>query len=492
LRSILLTGTVMLCAGLTSAQPLSHGIVKLTARTLTAKKLGTGVCLDTPCVHVLTSYHVVALLGTGLKVEGVGIAAVVAATGPQDPGSLDTDVAGSVKRFNPAHDLALLTLRQPLPSRFAGLPLANHEPSVGQPVTRIARHDNAIDYALGTVVSGELQYQSADGLVDLTGHFLMDCGSRPGNSGGAVLDGSGRVLGIVEMRSTEANGRIGTAVAGTALISAFLHDNEPALWARLFDKSVVTLAALPLRDLDWPVALDGPPLPAQAADDPDILVDALRMQVATSVGKMRRMTAQQSMRFWGTDQPEQTWQYQVSMYSDGQRFRTVGGKDMVATALPGPRAGILPESEWYDILSGIANVRLKYLGASSTGGKPVHVFAFRNSASDKVCRFRQRTAAFFGHKEDADFVDCDGIVVADAQFQVLGITHRMSPHFGVVAEWRAAARYELSNLCNCDERDLVPRSMDLSAQMKNGKSYYASERWSDYHVFVAQSLLRTD
>lgn len=491
-RAILFAGVAILGAGVASGQPIAQGVVKLTARTWDSKKLGTGICLDTPCEHVLTSYHVVALMGTRLKVEGVHITTAVAATGPQDSGAVDMVVAGSIVRFNPARDLALLTLKKPLPARFGALRFADYTPAAGQEVTRVARHDDTIDYAMGRVVGAELLYQSSGGLMNLDGNFLVDCVSRPGNSGGAVIDREGRVVGMVEMRSREENGRAGTAVLSNAIISEFLRGNEPLLWARLFEKSQVAASGSNASEFTWPVALDHAPIVSEGAEDREMLVDTLRTQVAKSVAQMHRMTAQQSMRFWGNDQREQSWDYQVSMYSDGQRFRTAAGKDVDSKALPGPSVGILPESEWYDILAGIGSLRLHYKGASSHEGSAVHVFVFQNSASDEVCQFRQRAATLFGYREATNYVDCDGVVVADEHFRVLGITHRMMPQTGVVSEWQAIARYGISDLSTRNEAHLVPLSMDLSARFRNGKVYYASERWSNYHLFLAESSLRTD
>ncbi len=86
---------------------------------------------------------------------------------------------------------------------------------------------------------------------------------------------------------------------------------------------------------------DHPPIVSEGAEDPKMLVDALRVRAAKSVAQMHRMTAQQNIRFCGNDQREKSWEYQVSMYSDGQRFRTAAGKEVDSRALPGLRAGIL-------------------------------------------------------------------------------------------------------------------------------------------------------
>ncbi len=491
-RLIVFAYAATMCSGIASAQAVPTGVVKLAARTLVSKKFGTGICLDTPCLHVLTSYHVAALLGSRLKVEGVGVASVVAATGPEDDGSIELRVADSVVKFNPARDIALLTLRWPLPAGFAGVPFADYKPPVGQEVTRVAYHDNTIDNTRGKVVSAELLFQTSGAIVDLIGSFLVDCASRPGNSGGAVLDADGRMLGMVEMRSQEESGRSGTAVLGTPIITEFLRDADPILLAQLFDKNK-SRAHVPASSLDWPIMLDHPPVAGNVSADQRVFVDVLKAQVARSIAQMQRMTAQQSMRFWGDDQPEQTWQYQVALYSDGQRFSTAGGKELLSKSLPAPSVGILPESEWYDVLSGIGSVRLRYTGSSSHKGTPVHVFVFQNTASDAVCQFRHRTPRIFGRKKDeVTFVDCDGVVVTDEYFRVLGITHRMLPQLGVVGEWQAVARYAPADFSSREEMHLVPLSMDLTARCKDGRMYYASEHWSDYHLFRAKSSLRTE
>jgi hypothetical protein len=464
--------------------------VKVTARTMSEKKMGSGICIDTPCLHVLTAYHVVALLKAGLKVEGVPVASILSATGPLDSGSIEMHVAGSILQYDPARDIALLTLKRPLPARFIGLPFATYRPSIGQRVTRIARHGDAHDTATGGVVAEELRYETAGRLVDLDRFFLLDCSSRPGNSGGAVIDEQGRVLGLVEIRSSEESGRSGTAVMGASAVDEFLRAKDPSLWARLFDKPAEDLASAQKPAADWPVELDHPPIPANGVTDPDLFAAELRAQSARSLAAMQRMIALQSMRSWGDGEREQAWRYQVSVSSDGQRFRSEAGRELGAGALPAPKAGILPESEWYDTLSLMAKVRLEYIGASSRSGEPVLAFAFHNEASDETCRFRQRTAALFGHKEEESYVACDGQVVSDEHFNVLGIMLRLSPGFGAVAEWRALARYGLIKLHDGNGPYLLPMNMDVSARLNNGKMYHASEDWSDYHLFAAQSSMR--
>ncbi len=69
---------------------------------------------------------------------------------------------------------------------------------------------------------------------------------------------------------------------------------------------------------------------------------------------------------------------------------------------------------------------------------------------------------------------------------------RLSPQFGCVTEWRALARYGLIKLRGGQKPFLLPLSLDLSTRFKNGGVHHASEDWSDYRLFVAESVLRTD
>jgi hypothetical protein len=472
------------------AQSPSRAVVKLTSTTQFVENFGSGVCLDTPCVHVVTAHHVLALLGSGLKVEGVAVASSWSATGSEDSGAIEMSVAGSVFKYNPARDLALLTLRHPLPASFEGLPMADHNPSIGEQVQMIARHRDAYDTAAGKVVADDLQYRSS-GKLEMDGHFLLDCGSRPGNSGGAVVDANGRLLGLVEIRTTEPNDRAGTAVLPAAIIVEFLRYLEPQLSLRLFGKSKVDPAVAQEHHLDPPVRLDHPPV-VRDGDDSQTLVQSFQRGVAESLAAMRQMVAKQDVRFWGSGERERVATYEVAMYSDGQMFRTVAGREMTVAALPTVKSGVLLDSEWHDTMALIGSVHLEYLGSSSSAKEPVQVFSFHSTAGDAVCSFRERTSTLLGPMEQIHFVACDGIVVADEQLNVLGIARRILPGFGSVSEWQALTRYGLVDLQNRDESYTLPLSTEVSVRFKNGKSYHASEIWSDYHMFGSESILRLD
>jgi len=279
-----------------------------------------------------------------------------------------------------------------------------------------------------------------------------------------VIDAAGRVLGwwkfaVPRKRSNWDGGD------GSSVVSSFLKDK-----IRRCGRACSTISGEcgfhAEAGNQLPVELDRTPV-LNRASDPNVLIGrcGLRSQRAWQAEEDDRTAEHEVL---GRRTTREAWQYQVSMYYDGLRFRSETGKEVGAAALPSPKVGVLPGSDWYDTLSLIGRVRLEYVGASSHSGEPVHVFAFQNAASDETCRFRQRTAVLLGHKDEERYVPCEGIVVSDEQFNVLGIVLRLSPQFGCVAEWQALARYGLIKLRGSQKPFLLPLSLDLSTRFKNG------------------------
>lgn len=232
---------------------VSSSVVHITAgNALLGRAIGTGVCLDVPCVHILTNYHVAKLLGLRMRIEGVGVAEIVAGTGPEDEGARTVQFAQTARhkilRMNPGKDLALLTLAKPLASSFVGVSVAHYNPQVGQNITAVSRYRNAYDNATGTIVSLQLELRS-DTLNDnnaarLPGYLLTDISSRPGNSGGVICDMDGLLLGIIAMGIQNTTGQIVQTMAiPTSVISSFLQEHNSQLWRRLFASETVSSIA---------------------------------------------------------------------------------------------------------------------------------------------------------------------------------------------------------------------------------------------------------
>ncbi len=95
---------------------------------------------------------------------------------------------GTVVRVNEQEDLALLTV----PSKLPALAVATAPPAVGDPVV-VAGAPFGFQ---GTVTSGIV---SALRPLDGKSYIQFSAPTNPGNSGGPVVDRSGRVLGIVRL-----------------------------------------------------------------------------------------------------------------------------------------------------------------------------------------------------------------------------------------------------------------------------------------------------
>ena len=443
---------------------IASGVVQLSA----GNKHATGVCLDTPCSHVLTNYHVVAFLGQELKAENTAVAKVTAATGPNDNQARNVEglQRNFVFRFDPARDLAVVTLREPLPRRFHGLDFATYQPSQNQPVIGIAYDPPRASLAgIGMfsvrrgrlrMSEGEVRFLDAQIITsadnrpaDIDGGLLLTFPSNAGNSGGAVVDSDGRVIGII-CGAALVPGRTDGDVAGTLALPAasvlrFLREREPELWAQTFSaypipaedisetkgqakqEGAATAARGPIAALN----LDSVPLLAEDIDPMAMVAEAKRY-AAERVSAMRNVLAEQQLEMWGESQRREVWRHEVSIYKGGQTFREIkadGTRGKSMSELPQPRAGARPGSEWSSLLWRIAraNTPLTYLGTSTYQGKTVHAFSYAATAQDKVCDYAEYVNGLVGSTMWLGHVDCAGALLTDELFNPIAILQELYP-----------------------------------------------------------------
>jgi putative serine protease PepD len=177
---------------------------------------GSGVLIDSRG-HVLTNNHVVATVEGGAQVR-VSLA---------DARVVPAELVGN----DPATDLAVLRLADP-PSDLRPLPFGDSEQlRVGQPVMALGNplslsHTvtvgivSALDRPVTTAGSSGPSGQSQP---VVTNAIQTDASVNPGNSGGALIDGSGQLVGINSSIATlgaSGGGQGGSIGLGFAIPSA--------------------------------------------------------------------------------------------------------------------------------------------------------------------------------------------------------------------------------------------------------------------------------
>ena len=180
------------------------------------KATGSGAIVSTEG-HVLTAAHVVA---------GAGRVNVLTAQGMK---------AAKVLRVDEANDLAVLKLTD---GAFPALPVApSRKVRLGQAVATIGFPNVEIQGFSPKITRGEIS--SVSGIGDDPRAWQISVPVQPGNSGGALLDENGNVIGVVVSRlglkAAKATGAIpqnvNYAVKSTyalALLEPYLGNNAPS------------------------------------------------------------------------------------------------------------------------------------------------------------------------------------------------------------------------------------------------------------------------
>ena len=444
---------------------------------LTGRRFGRGICLDSPCVHVLTNYHVAAFVGRA-KVEGVSIANAQFATGPADPAAVPMKVLGQVERFDPQRDLALLTLKRALPAQFGAARFAEYVPVAGQPVTRQPALTGT--YSGRLRVYGAMRYIAADGITrDFNMGLLVDFDSQEGTSGSALCDGDGKVLGLVAHR-------YGSLALPVPVISEFLQVASPALWAQLrLEQAPVTRAALQeeeLADNSLPTIIIG------ASEDSTAAVSALRERASVIRGKMARLVGEVEIRNWGPGAKRSTSRYEIGLFKAGTTFRRIsatGEREAEIMDTPIPDLGFVPGAEWDYLLKGLEHATLTYSGETVFNDDVVHVFRFQGLK----CPFREKrpTTVWSGD------VDCSGEVFADAGFNPVRL--RASLFFSptsIVSELKVEVQLQRTTLPDA-QAYFLPVQVNMSGRFRIRRGLYSTSAILDhYRLFAADHVIRTD
>lgn len=203
------------------AEAVAPSVVSIGVRSQTGAGEGSGVIIDTDGL-VLTNNHVVTGGGAGAQVQ----------VALHDGTVLEAEVVGT----DPATDLAVLRL-QDAPSHLQALTFGSSDDvEVGQPVMALGNplglaHTvttgivSAVDRPVTTQARSSSPFEP--GVPVVTNAIQTDAAVNPGNSGGALVDASGRLIGINSSIAT--TGSTAGSTAGSIGLGFAIPSNQ-AQW----------------------------------------------------------------------------------------------------------------------------------------------------------------------------------------------------------------------------------------------------------------------
>jgi putative serine protease PepD len=211
------------------AAAVEPSVVSIRVRSQMGAGEGSGMVLDTEG-HVLTNNHVVAAAGSGGQMQ----------VAFSDGTLFDAEVVGT----DPTTDLAVIKIVDP-PKDLTPVQFADSDSvDVGQPVMALGNPlglsdtvttgiVSAVDRPVTTQGEGSSPFQQGEPVV--TNAIQTDAAVNPGNSGGPLVDASGRVIGV-----NSAIASVGANGAGSQSGSIGLGFAIPSIEAQRVAKELLT------------------------------------------------------------------------------------------------------------------------------------------------------------------------------------------------------------------------------------------------------------
>ena len=226
-------------------------VVQITGRVGDSISSGTGVVIDARRGYVLTNAHVIA-----------GASALRAKAGDRAA----TEGPARVVAQAPCEDLAVIAFSEPT-AGLKALPLGDsskvnlgqHVTALGYPVSFANPEQQRVVATDGTVSSTDVAAEPDPSLPRYASTIQHQAPVNPGNSGGALVDDDGKLIGINTLANTEQNNR---AVQGQYYAISINHAKRflPSLTAgrnsAYVGWSLAPLASVPVADVfagdtDW-------------------------------------------------------------------------------------------------------------------------------------------------------------------------------------------------------------------------------------------------
>lgn len=505
-----LVSSILLC-GACSAVDVKEHLVPIHASTvklsfpkgLNGRTIyGNGICIQQDCSVIATAYHIQRLAGaTMLKVAGGHTVKVssLARDSDDDKGDIPVVAIGSTMSYNIAHDVSFIYTKKAVPKKSGAR--YSYEFRVGQKVHVAGYHNNLFTSRDALIIGKNVRF--AVGHSPLNDNLIMDISLVPGDSGSAVLDDDGRLLGMVISSGliTIGSGHLSISVAlPTETIARALITLDPVLGRRLFPQLPETeapwIAPLPViqQDSDLPADISPviPHLSAVVTAVPNA-VQKLNTTASLAASSLANFIAKQCLVV-GAQKPIC---HEVSVIGDEQNFQKIGNggklsKRISASSIKQYAGGPWKRTSWYEVLGEIADNPWVFQG--SIDGH--YLFTFNSTVNDDRCYFEQpvNEVPLFGgrHLSWSGAVACFEMVLTDRNFNVESTFTEMYPPEACVAQlYQSAIYYNWLRLPGLADPVLLPVTERTTTKFAGHEELvYTTMSWSNYAKFRAEHIIR--
>ncbi len=475
-------------------------------------QFGTGFCIDPDCRFVGTNYHVAKAMGKHFKVEGSPVVHRWLGTGPDDEeASENTQSFFPGMKFKEKYalirDIAIVELRWPLSKRgYHGVTFYNDDLQYGQEAYIYAfplkwnpkRHLEKFkaEFLGYNVKYSKLPWEDLSDKPLVFDYDQEDGKLRAGASGGLVVDGQGRIIGILNALASDMEHTI-TAVPVHSFAD-FVSRVQPYLSTQLFPKSVVIAPAsadsypewVPVRNHTTYDCGQSAPCILQKRPIEPPEVQALRQKATVLADSMRNFMAVQSLE-WGkgdrSNTPEAIAQFEVRVIDGYQRFREYpdGTKEFQDVPFPAPlNTAIATGGEWAEMPDLVGNnlkLRLNHAPDITMSGETFHVFQWVGQIEDDVCKFKTVVDLGLASLSKVNTLDCYGEVWTDDDLNLV----RASENYKLVGTWKNYHGVVTFGVVTVGDHQVrVPITIATQAEFR-GKLYWCQGIFSDYHEFAS-------
>ncbi len=473
---------------------IEHRTVHLSVPLRFEEVQGSGICINQTCSVVATAYHIQLSVGRpNLRVAGGSTTKVLSLANEDDTNKTGVRAGKKTLFYNIANDVCFVYTKKPVHHK-SGVPYSYHY-YAGQTVVIAGYYEGKVETKEAHILGANVDLRM--GQAQLEDNLVLDVAVKPGQSGSAVLDERGNLLGMIILSGAikSKSGAVTTSVAlPVRSIAKALVKLDPALGSAVFndipeEEPKPTQASFVVyQDSDLPEDTS-PVIPEMSAVPGD---------VPDAVGKLRaksEVASELSVSFitkqclvQGTQKP---MCHELSIVDGQQTFRKInknGKLGKLTDSFPVQKHGVWTQSDWADTLGEIADNPWVFQGFEGDH----YVFTFKSTAEDDRCYYEEysRGISLFGggHPEWKGSVACFEEVLTDKDFNVLSVFTEMHPPDGCLTQLlQTAIYYEWIKLEGLKSPILLPVKERISAKVQGQKDlWYANVSWTDYEKFRAE------